>query len=201
MAVVMTACDVPQPPQPGTPSTASADAVPFVVFLEPSVVIEGVGGSIPVPATVGSTVSTATIASSDPSVVEVTADGRLRARSLGRATLRAISNQTRALEVEVREKEEPRASLPAPPPAVEAGSPVQGRLALRPSSADIRLGQVLLFEATVGAQRASPEWHFDGPVLLQQTAPNVFVATRVGKTKVCASGASQTVCARVAVDR
>lgn len=102
IALAATACGNPQPPQQGTPSTASADEVPFVVFVEPRLVMDGVGATASVPAAVGSTVSSRTLTSSDPRVVEVMADGGLRARSPGRATVRATSNPAQVLEVEVR---------------------------------------------------------------------------------------------------
>lgn len=201
VVVVLGACDQEQKPPPGAPSTASADEVPFVVFLEPSVVIDRVGATARVPAAVGSTVSPGTMKSSDPSVVEVTAEGGLRARSVGRATIRAVGNPAQALEVEVRESStaEPRAASPTPSPETDAQP--HGRLSLNPSSADLRLGQVVIFEATAGGQGAQPKWSLDGPALLKQSAPGGFVATRVGKTKVCASAAQQSVCAVVVVGR
>lgn len=95
-------CDAPKPPDPGTPSTASADEVPFVVFSEQKVIIEGIGTTALVPAAVGSTVSSRTLTSADPRIVEVTADGALRSRAPGRTTVRATGNPSQVLEVEVR---------------------------------------------------------------------------------------------------
>ena len=95
-------CDVPKPPDPGTPSTASADEVPFVVFLVPTLILERVGTTSRVPAAVGSTVTRETLRSSDPGVVEVTETGELLARSVGKATIHAIRNPGQNLDVEVR---------------------------------------------------------------------------------------------------
>jgi hypothetical protein len=192
--MVLLACGKEQTTSPGAHSTASADEVPFVMFTERSVVIERLGTTIPAPAAVGSTVSPRTLSSSDPSVVEVTPAGELRARALGRATIRATGNPAQALEVEVREQavEPPRKAL------VEAP---RGPLTLRPPSADLRVGQVVVFEAEVGGHRVQPDWHLVGPALLRQTAPGAFVAIGLGKTKTCASAARQSVCAEVAVGR
>jgi hypothetical protein len=192
-------CGNQPPPSPGSPATASADEVPFVVFREGTLVIDGVGATVRVPAAVGSTVSPQTILSSDSSVVEVTAAGELRARSPGRASIRATGNPAQVLEVEVRDARAANLRPVAPSPAT-APEP-SGPLSLLPASADLRLGQVLLFEVAVGGQKAQPQWRFDGPALLQQSAPGGFVATRVGKTRVCASAAQQSICAVVVVSR
>jgi hypothetical protein len=102
LCLALTGCDRPQPPPPGTPSTASADEVPFVVFVVPTLVLERVGATSRVPAAVGSTVTRETLRSSDPGVVEVTEAGELLARSVGKATIHAIRNPSQVLEVEVR---------------------------------------------------------------------------------------------------
>jgi len=198
IVMAASACGNPQPPQQGIPSTASADEVPFVVFVERSLVLEGVGSVVPVPAAVGSTVSARTVSSSDPRIVEVMPDGGLRARSLGRATISATTNPAQRLEVEVRE---------APAASSVAGSgtlllaPPSGPLSLAPSAAELRLGQVAFFEATAGGRRFQPTWQFVGPALLQQTAPSGFVATAIGKTKLCAASAQQAICAAIVVSR
>lgn len=201
LGLLVAACDREQKPPPGTPSTASADAVPFVVFLEQSAVIDRVGATVRVPAAVGSTVTQQTIASSDSSVVEVTAEGGLWARSAGRATVRATGNPAQVLEVEVRESSTSTPRTATPPPSPETDAQPHGRLSINPSSADLRLGQVLIFEVTAGGPSAQPRWRFDGPALLQQTAPTGFVATRAGKTKLCATAAQQVICAVVVVGR
>jgi hypothetical protein len=188
----------PQSPKPGTPSTVSADEVPFVVFMEGSVVIDRVGATVRVPAAVGSTVSSQTISSSDSSVVEVTSTGELRARSRGRATIRATGNPAQVLEVEVRDAAAAELHPAAPAPGAEAPP---GRLSLRPTSADLRVGQVILFEVTTDGQRVQPQWRFEGPALLLQSAPSGFVATRVGKTRLCASATLEPACAVVVVSR
>ena len=166
IVMAASACGNPQPPQQGTPSTASADEVPFVVFVEQRLVLEGVGSVVPAPAAVGSTVSARTVSSSEPKVVEVTADGELRARSLGRATISATTNPAQRLEVEVRE-------APAPRPGAGSGAsllvaPPSGPLSLAPSATELLLGQVAFFEVTAGGQRFQPTWRFIGPALLQQ---------------------------------
>lgn len=199
VAMAATACDGHQPPQPGTPSTASADEVPFVVFVEPKLVIEGVGATTSVPAAVGSTVSAQTLTSSDPRVVEVTSGGELRARSAGRATVRATGNASQVLEVEVRESPAPRPE-PRSDATLLAVAP-NGPLSVSPSAAELRLGQVTFFEVMAGGHRFQPTWQFIGPALLQQTAPSGFVATAVGKTRLCASNGTQVSCCAIAISR
>ncbi len=206
VGMAVTACGNPQPPVAGTPSTASADEVPFVVFVEPKLVIEGVGATASVPAAVGSTVSARTLTSSDPRVVEVTAEGALRARSAGRATIRATGNPAQALEVEVREARPPgtnpgRATAAAGMVEPAVASPSAGPLSLTPSAADLSLGQAIFFEVAAGGLRIQPQWSFTGPVLLQQTAPTGFVASAVGKTRLCVSSGQQSSCAAVVVSR
>ena len=201
LGVAGVACGNPQPPVAGTPSTASADEVPFVVFVEPKLVIEGVGATASVPAAVGSTVSARTLTSSDPRVVEVTAEGALRARSAGTTTVRATRNPAQVLVVEVREAaaqagaQDPR--LVAPIQGSQPGAP----LTITPGSADLRLGQVIFFETASGAARVQPQWSFVGPVVLRQTAPTGFVATSVGKSRLCASSGLQSSCASIVVSR
>jgi hypothetical protein len=76
--------------------------VPFVVFVESKLLMEGVGATASVPAAVGSTVSAQALISSDPRVVEVMADGRLLARGPGRVTIRATRTPGQQIEVEVQ---------------------------------------------------------------------------------------------------
>jgi hypothetical protein len=87
--------------------------------------------------------------------------------------------------------------LVAPPSGNLAGLLVS----VTPSAADLRLGQVVFFETTAGGLRVQPQWRFVGPSLLQQTAPGGFVATGIGKTKLCASPAAQSACVAIVVSR
>lgn len=194
------ACGNPQPPAAGTPSTASADEVPFVVFVEARLVIQGVGSTERVPAAVGSTISAQTMTSSDTRVVEVTTEGSLRARSTGRASIRATGNPAQLLEVEVIERPAVSAAVTGFAAPVVA-EPPSGPLTIAPSQADLRLGSVTFFDVTAGRRRIQPQWTFKGPALLQQTAPSGFVATAVGKTRLCASSGAQSTCVAVAVSR
>jgi hypothetical protein len=103
LGLALTSCD--REPPGSAAAIAQAEAVaqaPFVVFTVPSITIDRVGATVPVPAIVGSTISPETIESSAPEVVTVTAAGGLHAVGEGRAVLRARDGSGQRLEVEVR---------------------------------------------------------------------------------------------------
>jgi hypothetical protein len=75
---------------------------PFVVFSQPSLVIDKLGEPYRAPVSGGSSPSPATIRSDDPSVVEVRQDGAIVGTRNGRTTLRTLSGEDSTLEIEVR---------------------------------------------------------------------------------------------------
>lgn len=97
----LTACRQESLPEAASGQSAQPPR-PFVAFSQPSIVVERVGATVAVPAAVGSTLSQETLASDDPSVVEVTPSGALHALKAGRSTIRSVGDPGQALEVVVR---------------------------------------------------------------------------------------------------
>jgi uncharacterized protein YjdB len=75
---------------------------PFVVFSQPSIVIDRLEVPVRAPVAVGSTASTTTMQTNDATVVTGTPSGELLAHRNGHARIRAARGEGSALEVEVR---------------------------------------------------------------------------------------------------
>jgi hypothetical protein len=106
LAAVCVACggqNEPSTPHSSDDGAASgARAAPFVMFTQASVVVDRLDVPQPPPVAVGSTVSSRTVVSDDPSIVRVNEAGELVGVRNGRTTVRAAGDASASIEVEVR---------------------------------------------------------------------------------------------------
>jgi hypothetical protein len=167
------------PGQPAAPPRA------FVVFSEPSLVIDRVGATEAVPAAVGSTLSPQTLSSDDPSVVEVTASGSLHALKAGRTTVRSLASPGQSLDVEVRTT---RDLVLVPNP-----------LTLPPRGE----GELALFDRTGGGLEdpARVRWFSSSPDVASVIDGRVKAGAGTGAATITAEVAGRAIQARVTVTR
>jgi hypothetical protein len=167
---------------PGQPASPPR---PFVVFSEPSLVIERVGATEAVPAAVGSTLSQQTLSCDDPAVVEVTPSGALHALKAGRTTVRSLASPGQSLDVEVRAT---RDLVLVPNP-----------LTLQPRGE----GELALFDRTGGGLEdpARVRWFSSSPDVASVIDGRVKAGAATGVATITAEVAGRAIQARVTISR
>ena len=88
-------------PPPALQASVPREEKAFVVFSRTELVIDTLGAPIPVPVTVGSSPSAATLSSDSPDVVSVDGNGALVAYRNGIAVVRAASGASLRVQVDV----------------------------------------------------------------------------------------------------